>query len=244
MRQKWRHLLFLHWRVEIGHLRSLIPPELEIDTFEGTAYVGLVPFTMLDVHPIWSPSIPPLSNFHETNVRTYVRYRGAPGVWFFSLDAANAIAVRLARAVWKLPYHFAQMHLDVSPPPSADLASRGSNSLSDVGDIRVSYRTERLWPEPTPAACSVEYTTTGTPDRAEPGTLEHFLAERYLLYTKASRGLLCGQVHHTPYPLQTAEIHSLDETMIASAGIHHGPEPPLSHYARGVDVDIYPLVNV
>jgi uncharacterized protein YqjF (DUF2071 family) len=77
-----------------------------------------------------------------------------------------------------------------------------------------------------------------------PGTLEHFLAERYLLYTKASRGLLCGQVHHTPYPLQTAKVHELEETLVAAAGIEHGPEAPLAHYARGVDVEIYPLAPV
>jgi uncharacterized protein YqjF (DUF2071 family) len=245
MRQKWRHLLFLHWRVDVDQLRTLIPAKLEIDTFEGQAYIGLVPFTMLDVHPVWAPSVPALSNFHETNVRTYVHYRGAaPGVWFFSLDAANSIAVRVARSVWKLPYHFASMQMDVSPAALTVTEPVGSDVASPDKDHRIAYCTERLWPEPLPAVCSVDYTTTGTPGPAAPGTLEHFLAERYILYTKANRGLLSGQVHHAPYPLQTATVYALDENMIAAAGIVHGPEAPLAHYALGVDVDIYPLLPV
>jgi len=242
MRQKWRHLLFLHWRVDAEQLRPLIPAELEIDTFDGRAYIGLVPFTMLDVHPVWTPSVPRLSDFHETNVRTYVHYHGtAPGVWFFSLDAANSIAVRIARAMWKLPYHFAKMRLVVSEPRHTDTDAAGAASLPATQNRRISYATERLWPQPLPADCSVEYSTTGTPGPSPPGTLEHFLAERYILYTKADRGLLSGQVHHAPYPLQTAAIHALGENMVAAAGIEHGPETPLAHYAHGVDVDIYPL---
>ncbi len=112
MRQQWRDLLFLHWEVSPAQLRALLPAELTLDTFEGKAYVGLVPFTMRNVHPIWSPSIPPLSHFHETNVRTYAQCKGHdPGVWFFSLDAANAIAVQIARAWFKLPYYYARMEM-------------------------------------------------------------------------------------------------------------------------------------
>ena len=112
MRQRWADLLFLHWPVAPETLQPLLPPGLTLDTFEGQAYVGLVPFTMTGVRPVWAPPVRWLSNFHETNVRTYVHREGKdPGVWFFSLDAANSIAVRIARAAWKLPYHYARMSL-------------------------------------------------------------------------------------------------------------------------------------
>lgn len=228
MRQTWADLLFLHWPVPPEVVAPLLPPGLTLDTFDGTAYVGLVPFTMTGVRPVWSPPVRGLSNFHETNVRTYVHCAGRdPGVWFFSLDAANAIAVRIARALWKLPYHFARM------------------SLARDGDGRIRYASERLWPGPLPGACRVEYTPAGTPTPARPGTLEHFLVERYVLYARSQSGrLLQGRVHHAPYPLQTATLHALDETLVAAAGVALprpiGP-PPLVHYARKVNVEVFGL---
>ena len=112
MLQTWSELLFLHWEVPAEAIQSLLPPGLTVDTFEGKAYVGLIPFTMSGVRPAWSPVVPGLSNFHEFNVRTYVHFEGEkPGVWFFSLDAANLIAVMIARTLWKLPYFHARMRL-------------------------------------------------------------------------------------------------------------------------------------
>ena len=243
MRQSWHHLLFLHWAVPVEELRPLIPPELTIDTFDGAAYVGLVPFTMTDVRPTWSPSVPGLSDFHEINVRTYVHYQGAdPGVWFFSLDAANAIAVRLARATWSLPYHFARMALSVGSGGASDARHLGKLPAALETDIH--YRTERLWPAPRPAACSVRYRPTGPVNPAAPGTLEHFLAERYLLYTARRRHLLRARIHHQPYPLQTAAAQDLDETMLAAAGIRSPGTTAIAHYARMVDVHIYGLHRV
>ena len=243
MRQNWNDLLFLHWCVPIEQLRPLIPEELEIDTFEGRAYVGLVAFTMTGVRPVWSPSVPPLSNFHETNVRTYVHYQGTnPGVWFFSLDAANAVAVRIARALWRLPYFYARMRLQRTAAPVPVSAESTLKESSAAAYMQVDYTTERLWPRPMPASCSVRYLPSGQPAPAEVGTLEHFLAERYLLYTCDDRQrLYCGQVNHLPYPLQTASVLSLEENMISAAGIHRGHEAPLVHYARGVAVDVFPL---
>jgi len=226
MRQSWRSLFFLHWPVPVETLAPLLPPGLTLDTWRGVAYLGLVPFTMRGVRPVWSPSVPGLSDFHEVNVRTYVHREGCdPGVWFFSLDAANPAAVRLARALWHLPYHFARMALDRLP------------------DGTVVYDSERLWPGPTPAACRMRARPLGTPAPAAPGTLEFFLAERYILYARKGDRLFHGRVHHAPYPLQAGVVDSLENSLTTAAGIAHEStsRPPLVHYSAGVDVDVYPL---
>lgn len=223
MRQSWRHLGFLHWEVAAEALRPLVPNGLEIDTFEGRAYVGLVPFTMHGVRPTWAPALPALSRFHEVNVRTYVHLGGQePGVYFFSLDAASRLAVIGARAFWSLPYHFAAM------------------SLRQEGDA-ILYGSSRRWPAPKPAECRLRYRPRGEASAARPGSLEHFLAERYLLYTTSRGRLLRGRVHHSPYPLQAAECTVLEETLLEAAGITKPREAPLVHYAAGVDVKVFPL---
>ncbi len=224
-RQSWRELSFLHWRLPAEALRPLVPAALEIDTFEGDAFIGVVPFTMTGVRPIWAPAVPGVSNFHETNVRTYVHHRGEnPGVWFFSLEAASRIAVAIARGFWHLPYHYARMSLVKSPE----------------GVIR--YTSERRSPPPLPAVCNVTCRPISEPKAATPGTLEHFLAERYVLYADAGGGgLRRGCVHHAPYPLQTAEVSAWDESLLAAAGIARPPGEPFAHYASGVDVEIFPL---
>lgn len=244
LHQRWAELLFLHWTVPAEMLRPLIPPALEIDTFEGRAYVGLVPFTMTGIRPLWSPSFPPLSDFHETNVRTYVHFQGRdPGVWFFSLDAANALAVRLARVWFKLPYYFARMRLELPADRDRDPALRG-DSEREAAYSCTRYRAERLWPEPTPAQCAVDYFPTGEVCPAQVGTREHFLAERYILYTQSVGRLYSGRVHHAPYPLQTAQVVHLEENLLAAAGLRRPEEPPLAHYAREVRVLVYPLQRV
>ncbi len=223
--QRWQTLLFLHWRVPVSVLRPLIPPSLEIDTFEGVAFVGLVPFTMRGVRPVWSPPVPGVSNFHETNVRTYVHFQGRdPGVWFFSLDAASRLAVWIARTFWRLPYHFSRMSLKHQP------------------EGRIRYQMERIRPGPVPASASFHYRPAGTPSAASPGSLEHFLAERYVLYTEgAPSRLLMGRVHHAHYPFQAAEVFEWNETLLSAAGIGRPEHPPLAHFAAAVDVEIFPL---
>ena len=226
MYQLWASLLFLHWEIPAEELAPMLPPGLTLDTFDGRAYVGLVPFTMTGVRPIWFPRFPPITDFHETNVRTYVRHNGAnPGVWFFSLDAANALAVCTARALWRLPYHFARMGLHRE-------------------DDWISYDSHRRWPEPTPANLHVRYRPVGPINHAQPDTLEHFLAERYLLYSYRDHRLYRGQVHHAPYPLQIAEAVDLDETMLQAAGIARPKSTPLAHYASELNVNIYPLKQI
>lgn len=221
--QRWRYLLFLHWEVPVSAVRAVIPDELDIDTYEGRAYVGVVPFTMRDVAPRWSPSVPGISNFHELNVRTYVHSKGdSPGVWFFSLEAANSIAVLAARAGWSLPYHRAKMRL-----------------VMEGNDVH--YTSSRRWPGPTPADFECRYTIGEPIGAAEPGTFEHFLAERYILYTKKGKTLVSGQVHHKPYPLHRANVHEVRESMVRAAGLPDPTGDPHVLYSPGVDVDVFAL---
>jgi uncharacterized protein len=230
MRQKWRDLLFIHWPIRPESLRPLIPAPLDLDLFEGTAYVGLVPFTMTGVRPVGLPAVSGLSNFHETNVRTYVRVGDRdPGVWFFNLEAANAIAVYLARNLFHLPYHYARMFLEYESVES------GGQQPS------ILYSGTRRWPGPVPASYSVRAMPVGPIQPARPGSLEHFLVERYLLFTFRQSRLYQGRVHHTPYPLQSAKLLALDETLLAAAGIERPDTSPLAHFSRGVNVEIFRL---
>jgi uncharacterized protein YqjF (DUF2071 family) len=234
-RQAWHSLSFLHWRVPASALRALVPRELSIDTFDGDAFVGIVPFTMTGVRPLWAPPVPGISNFHETNVRTYVHHEGRnPGVWFFSLDAASRVAVSIARTFWHLPYHFAEMSLD-----AAELESGGERAL----EIR--YASTRIRPEPLPAELSLTVRTTSDAESARPGTLEHFLAERYVLYADVGQGeLRRGRVHHAPYPLQRAEAREWKESLLGAARIAREERDPLVHFASGVKVEIFGLTGL
>ena len=233
--QRWTSLLFVHWRLPVELLQPLIPPELTLDTWEGDAWVGLVPFYMSRVRPWWSPPLPGLSYFCETNVRTYVHREGRdPGVWFFSLDASNSLAVRIARWRWHLPYFRSQM------------------SLQRAGE-GVSYLSRRIWPGAIGAGCDIR-ARIGAPlgnhdpdpplpvGRALPGTLEHFLIERYILYAEPAPGrLLAGRVHHQPYPIREAFLEQLDESVLAAAGISVVAPPCHTVFSDGVAVEIFPL---
>jgi uncharacterized protein len=233
MRQKWRELTFVHWRFPPEAVRPLVPPDLELDLFDGAAYVGLVFFTMTGVRPVFVPPIIGLSSFHETNVRTYVRLADHdPGVWFYSLDAASSPAVRSARTFFYLPYHRAQMFLDREPANDAGQSSG------------IVYAGVRRWPAPVPASYALRATTVGRTETAQPGTLEHFLIERYILYTLGRGHLYQGRVYHRPYPIQTAQILSLDETLLAAAGFRRPDAEPLAHYSPGVDVEVFALRHI
>jgi uncharacterized protein YqjF (DUF2071 family) len=207
-------------------VKALLPEGLEVDTWEGQAWVGVVPFAMFDVSPWWAPSVPGISNFLELNVRTYV-HRGerAPGVWFFSLDAAKALAVLLARTGWDLPYHFSSMELDRD------------------GDL-VRYSSKRLYPGPTPADFKGSYRIGEPIGEATPGTFEHFLAERYVLYASGSSGLRIGRVHHAAYPLHRAELEgTVEESLVVAAGLPQPVGAPHVLYSPGVDVDVFALTE-
>ncbi len=222
MRQRWAELLFLHWTVPAAALRPRLPPALSVDTFEGQAYVGLVPLAMRGVRPVWAPPLPLLSDFREVNVRTYVHLKGQePGVWFFSLDTSNPLAVAVARVLFKLPYYLARMRLEYEAG----------------GTVR--YSSDR-WGS-RPARCTVRYAPSGPARVAPPGSLEYFLAERYVLYTQGRGHLYRGRVHHPPYPLQPAQVDGLEETLLAAAGLTRPAQAPLAHYAHEVSVEVFPL---
>jgi len=198
----------------------LVPKGLEIDTVEGRGYVGIVAFTMSRLRPIGLPAVPILSDCHETNVRTYVRFRGGdPGVWFFSLDASNGTAVRIARTFWRLNYIRARI----------DLARNNGH---------IGYRLDRA--ERTSARLRVSYSPLASPRPSPPGTLQHWLVERYRLYASEGGALYSGCVSHLPYPTQPATVHEFEETMLRSNGIPRPEAPPLAHYSPGVDVRIHP----
>jgi uncharacterized protein YqjF (DUF2071 family) len=233
MYQNWHHLLFLHWEIRPEELQRLVPAELTIDTFEGNAYVSLVPFTLTGVRPVLTPPLPWISNFHEINVRTYVHDRGRdPGIWFFSLDASSAIAVAAARAAYKLPY----FHSEIEFLASTDKAIPTIGFSAHRDDPRGT----------TPANATIRYRAReGIIKRAVAGTLEHFLVERYILYSiDDSHRLHRARVHHQPYPLQRAEVLDIDETLIWAAGIRRSESHPLRHYASEVNVKVYPLERV
>jgi uncharacterized protein YqjF (DUF2071 family) len=222
LRQRWAELLFLHWTVPAEALRPRLPLSLSVDTFEGRAYVGLVPFTMTGVRPLWAPPFSPWSDFRQVNVRTYVHLGGRePGVWFFSLDASNPLAVLMARFFFKLPYHLARMRFEYD------------------GEGAVRYTSDRRGARP--ARCTVRCTPCGPAGVAPPGSLEYFLAERYVLYTQGRGSLYRGRVHHHPYPLQPARVDGLEETLLAAAGLTRPEEAPLAHYAREVSAEVFPL---
>ncbi len=184
MRPNWHDLLFLHWPVEAPEIQKLLPDGLEIDTFDGQAWIGLVPFAMSNVRPNFVPKIGALGRFYEAfpelNVRTYVVRDGVPGVWFFSLDAGSALAVLAARLWFGLPYFKARMR------------------LGQRRDGHFAYFSRRLWPAPLPASCRLRYSISGPAAPAAVGSLEHFLVERYVLYSAKNGRLSRGRVHHAP----------------------------------------------
>ena len=225
MRPHWRELLFLHWDFAPERVQSLLPDGLTVDTFEGRAYVGLVPFRMEQVRPSWVPNLGRAGRFYDTfaelNVRTYVVHRGVPGVWFHSLDAASALATIAARVWFNLPYFKARIR---------------SRTARD-GTTR--YWSKRLWPAPLPALCSATYRPNGEVFTAEPDTLEDFLVERYVLYSARGSKLFRGRVHHAPYPLQRAQLLNLRENCFQAAGFERPDSAPHILYSAGVNVEVW-----
>jgi uncharacterized protein YqjF (DUF2071 family) len=220
MIHRWERLTFLHWSFEPSAVQCLLPSGLTVDTFDGLAWVGLVPFQMW-VAPPRLPALPWLGRFCETNVRTYVRDRhGRAGVWFFSLEAARLSAVVAARVTYRLPYFWAAMRL---------------RQTSD----RVEYRTRRRWPGPRDAGGTVVVRPGDLIPADEVTELEHFLTARWRLFSHAKDDTLrYADAEHPPWPLQRAQIERCDDSLITAAGLPQPVGDPLVHYSRGVEVRI------
>ena len=217
MRQTWRDLLFAHWPVDPGSLREKVPSAFELDLFDGAAWIGVVPFRMTNVAPRLIPSLPWVSEFPELNVRTYVRVHDRPGVYFFSLDAGSAIAVRTARTLLNLPYYSASMTVR-SRAGSIEYNSRRDDPALD-------------------ASLSAAYRPIGTVVRPVAPSLEHFLTERYCLYNLNHKGLPYRlEIHHPPWTLQAADAEFSRNTMADAAGIPLPAVRPLLHFSGRQDM--------
>lgn len=223
--QSWDKLLFAHWRVPAAELRPLIPRELRLDLFQGEAWIGVVPFQLTLRHRLLPP-LPTATCFPEINVRTYVTDGpftdgSKPGVWFFSLDASSRLAVYGARRLFNLPYHFAQINASSTPGGIEFCAARVGRG----------------------AEFTAAYCADGEPFTASPGTLEHFLTERYCLYAPGPRGVRRAEVHHGPWPLQRAWGAIRRNTMAAPLKIGLRGDP-LLHYSERIQATVWPLQNV
>ena len=212
--QTWVDLAFLHWRVDVDLLRPLVPQDLELQTFEGAAYLGIVPFVLADLRLRGLLPVPRLSTFPELNVRTYVAHGDRPGVWFLSLDAGSRLMVEGAKRFYKLPYEHARMH-------------------SERVDELVHYESSRPG-----AAFSARYRGDGDLFHAAPGSLEEFLVERYCFYTADGGRLYRAEVHHAPWTLQhgeaTVELNTMSPIPLLDAA-------PQVLFAPRQDVVVWPL---
>ncbi|HEV3482024.1 MAG TPA: DUF2071 domain-containing protein [Candidatus Acidoferrales bacterium] len=224
MKQVWHDLLFMHWPVAIEQLRPLIPAELEIESCEGSGWVGVVPFHMSGIRAHWLPPIPGTSAFPELNVRTYVRVGGKSGVWFFSLDAANSLAVAAARRFYHLPYFRARMDARSGPNGEIQYESHRIHSGAASADFRGCYRA-----------------LDDTVFQARRGSLEYFLVERYCLYAASESRIFWGEIDHAPWPLQRAEAEIEVNTMAAASGITLPASKPLLHFAKRQEVRVWAL---
>jgi uncharacterized protein YqjF (DUF2071 family) len=225
MLQQWRDLLFLHWEYSATEIQTTLPDGLFVDTHHGKAFLGVVPFFMRNIRPRFVPPVPGISNFMEMNLRTYVHDRaGVPGVWFYSLDANQWLAVKIARRFFHLPYEHAEM--------KSTRAAEG----------RIRYESLRTGARANGTRCVFEYAPGAALPQPEPGSLEFFLVERYRLFCSPPDGLQRGAVHHEPYPLSRAEVSAWDENLLQLDGFTPTGRPP-DHVvmSRGVDVTVYPL---
>jgi uncharacterized protein len=225
MAQSWKHLLFAHWPVPVATLRPAVPDSLPIDTFAGQAWVAVTPFQVRALRLRGTLPVPYISSFLETNVRTYVTLEGKPGIYFFSLDAASKLAVAAARRTYRLPYFPARMSVACEPD-------------------RIRYQTRREQTDAPAAELVVEYEPTGPPFTAGPGSLEHWLTERYCLYTLDDQErVLRGEIHHPAWRLRTATADFALNTMLDGIELSVG-EPALLHYAERQDVIFWRLSPV
>lgn len=221
MMHRWEWITFIHWRFPVSVLRPLVPQALQVETFDGSAWVGLTPFLMRGVRPPGLPAVPWLSRFPEINVRTYVcDEQGRSGIWFLSLDAARLPAVLAARTGYALPYFWSDMR--------TDLGSAG----------RVSYHCRRRWPTPRGLRClaDVRFGPRLLPEEAD--ELAHFLTARYRLFTVIRGGIAAAEVEHPVWPLHRVELLRLDQDLLSGAGLPAPDGPATLHASPGVPVKV------
>lgn len=226
MRQEWSHLLFLHWEASVEEIQQKLPEGLYVDTFEGKAYVGVVPFFMEKVRPAFCPCVPGLSWFQELNLRTYVHDKhGRPGVWFFTLECNQWLAVKIARLLFHLPYNHAKMSSELD---SGELIYQSTRK----GDDNQLAEQEFRYPN-----------ELNTREEAEVGTLDFFLLERYRLFSQRKNGTIYeGLVHHPPYQYQHIEKKLENTRLFSLCGFTEPKTPPISSIvAATVTVNIHPL---
>lgn len=227
MAQTWHDLLFAHWPVQPELLRCVVPSELALDTFDGTCWVGVAPFHMSGIRLRGLPALPGLSRFPELNVRTYVTFGGKAGVYFFSLDAGRLLAVWAARTLYLLPYFHARMR-------------------AEVEDDWIAYSSRRLWSGNQGHAAEFRgrYRPIAPVQLRKNDSLELWLTERYCLYTAKSGCLYSAEIHHQPWPLQDAEAEIQTNTMAAASGISLPEVHPTLHFAKKLEVLIWPVRRV
>ncbi|MDX1952749.1 MAG: DUF2071 domain-containing protein [Verrucomicrobiota bacterium] len=224
MYQQWRDLLFLHWEMDATTIQATLPNGLFVDTYEEQAFLTVTPLFMRNVRPVSVPAVPGISNFLELNVRTYVHDRlGRPGVWFYSLDCNQFLAVKAARGFFHLNYEDAKM----------------AGGLREDGGIEFSCLRKG-----TTEPGTYFWKTTGDPYFAESGSLEYFLIERYLLFAAAGEQLYLGRIHHQPYPVRKVETFTADQVMLRLNGFQPRGEVALAQASDGVDVKVYALEKV
>ncbi len=228
MAMRWDDLAFLHWPVPVATLERFIPPDLQLETFDRHAWIGIVPFRMMAVHARGLPEIPGTNEFLELNVRTYVTNGTRPGVWFFSLDCANPLAVRGARVGFSLPYFDAQMQ-----------------SLEAGSDSSFGYSSRRTHRGAPAATFRTTYGPTGEIIPSIVGSLEHWLTERYCLYAQRPGGqVIRGEILHQPWPLQACTVEILENTLCDSLGLSLPHQPMLAHFAKRLEVQAWLPVNI
>jgi uncharacterized protein YqjF (DUF2071 family) len=215
MGQTWDRLLFAHWAVDPQRLERVVPPQLPLDVVDGQAWIAATPFAVKGLRYRGFAPLPVLSSFPEINVRTYVTVDGQPGIYFFSLDTSSRLAVQVARRTYRVPYFHARQRFE------------GFTFESSRDEPAATFR--------------ATYRPAGTPEPAKPGSIDHFLTERYCLYTlDAQQRVLRGEIHHPPWPLQAAEAEIELNTMGAQIGIEL-EGTPLLHYSERQDVVFWRL---
>lgn len=218
MCHRWARMTFLHWRYPVELLK--VPAGLEVETYDGSAWVGMTPFHMEDVRAPGMPALPWLSTFPETNVRTYVRDgRGRSGIWFLSLDAGRLAAALGGRAGYWLPYFW------------SDMSVRADGA-------RWSYRSRRILPGPSGARANVRVEAGEELSGAERSGLASFLTDRYRLFTVVASRLAGAEVEHVPWPLRHGRLTGLDQTLLQAAGLPSPDHQPVVHTSPGVDVRV------